>query len=158
MIYLSLGSNLGDRLENIDKAKRLIWRQLGRSYLNSKVFESAPWGYNSVNYFYNCCISVITKLDPLPLMEEILSIEKILGRERGLGGYSDRMIDIDLLFFGDLILEHPRLSIPHPAIPKRRFVLEPLSEIAPNLIHPVTGLTVMKMLNQCQDMGKISSI
>ncbi len=157
-IYLSLGSNLGDRLHNLKSARELVWNQLGSPDLVSQVFESTPWGYSSENLFYNCCISVTSNLDPLPLMEKIFSIEKILGRERGVGGYSDRLIDIDLLFFGDLILEHPRLKIPHPAIAKRRFVLEPLSEIAPNLIHPLNGLTVMEMLSQCQDPGRIRPV
>lgn len=139
-------------------ARDLIWRQLGTPGLTSKVFESAPWGFSSLNYFYNCCISVFTGLDPLSLMEGIFSIEKTLGRERNVEGYSDRLIDIDLLFFGDLVLEHPRLKIPHPAIEQRRFVLEPLSEIAPNLIHPTNGLTIMEMLQNCQDQGRVRPV
>lgn len=158
IIYLSLGSNLGNRLELLYSARKLIWRELGNSGLTSKVYESAPWGFNSENYFYNCCISVFTGLDPLPLMEGIFSIEKTLGRERSLDGYSDRLIDIDLLFFGDLVLEHPRLKIPHPTIGQRRFVLEPMSEIAPNLIHPINGLSIKKMLQQCQDPGRVRPV
>lgn len=103
-------------------------------------------------------MSVNTKLDPLPLMEEILAIEKTMGRERGFEGYADRLIDIDLLLYGDVILDHPRLKIPHPAMEQRRFVLEPLAEIAPDLIHPVKGLTIRRMLEECQDQGEIRHV
>ena len=91
-------------------------------------------------------------------MEEILAIEKTLGRERGFDGYADRLIDIDLLLYGDVILDHPRLKIPHPTMEQRRFVLEPLAEIAPDLIHPVKGLTIRKMLDQCQDQGVVRPV
>ncbi|RLD25059.1 MAG: 2-amino-4-hydroxy-6-hydroxymethyldihydropteridine diphosphokinase [Bacteroidetes bacterium] len=158
LIYLSLGSNLGDRLKNIDAARELIWKRLGNPGVVSQVFESASWGYTSDNLFYNCCLSLTTNLDPISVMDEILDIEKILGRERGTIGYSDRLIDIDLLFFGDLILDHPRLTIPHPSIPQRRFILEPLSKIAPDLIHPEYGIAILTMLEQCKDQGAVRPI
>ncbi|MEN8227539.1 MAG: 2-amino-4-hydroxy-6-hydroxymethyldihydropteridine diphosphokinase [Bacteroidota bacterium] len=157
-IYLSLGSNLGDRLRNLEAARVLLGKQLGSPFAVSRIYESISWGYTSEHLFYNCCLSVVTRLDPLPLMDEILSIEKRLGRERGVKGYADRLIDIDLLLYEDLIMDHPRLKIPHPAMEQRRFVLEPLSEIAPDLIHPVLGLTISKMLEQCQDQGEIRPV
>ena len=155
LIYLSLGSNLGDKLKNIVAASELIWKLLGNQGVVSQVFESSSWGYSSENLFYNCCLSLTTNLDPFSVMEEILEIEKILGRERGSKGYSDRLIDIDLLFFGDLILHHPRLTIPHPSIRQRRFILEPLSKIAPDLIHPQYGISILTMLEQCKDTGAV---
>lgn len=157
-IYLSLGSNLGDRLRNLKAASNLIGKQLGSPFVVSRVYESTSWGYTSENLFFNCCMSANTNLDPLPLMEEILAIEKTLGRERGFEGYADRLIDIDLLLYGDVILDHPRLKIPHPAMEQRRFVLEPLAEIAPDLIHPVKGLTIREMLEECQDQGEIRHV
>ena len=154
-IYLSLGSNLGDKLQNIEAAIELIGRQLGSHLEVSRIFESTPWGYSSENLFYNCCLSIVTRLEPLPLMEEILSIEKTLGRKRGVEGYSDRLIDIDLLFYEEEILDHPQLKVPHPSLEQRRFVLEPLSDIAPNLVHPIEGITVREMLKRCTDPGVI---
>ena len=158
VIFLSLGSNLGDKRKNIQSAIVLIRKRLGPPGAVSQVFESVSWGYTSEHLFYNCCLSVSTQLEPLPVMEELLSIERILGRERGKLGYSDRLIDIDLLFFGDLLMDHPRLKLPHPSIPLRRFVLKPLSEIAAGLIHPGNGLTVLTMLEQCRDMSEVRPI
>jgi len=91
-------------------------------------------------------------------MDVILSIEKTLGRERSKKGYTDRLVDIDLLFFGDKVINHSLLKIPHPALAQRRFVLVPLAEIAPDLVHPVTGFTVKQMLERCQDRGSVRPV
>ncbi len=154
-IYLSLGTNLGDRMGNLAVARELLEKLTGSPVVDSRTYESAPWGYTSENSFYNCCILTTTQLDPFLLMEKILELEGILGRVRGAGGYADRLIDIDLLFYGELVLDHPGLKIPHPGIAQRKFVLQPLSDIAPDLVHPVNGLTVAEMLAQCQDPGEV---
>ena len=146
IIYLSLGSNLGDRMQNLRQAGELFEKQAGDLLKVSKIYQSEAWGYSSSNDFYNCCLSGICHLEPLALLETLMEIETSLGRIRKGGGYSDRLIDIDLLFYGDSILEEPRLTLPHPAIANRRFVLLPLTEIAAELVHPVSGLTIQEML------------
>lgn len=156
LAYLSLGSNLGQREQHLEAAMKLIQSRIGAAEKVSRIYESEPWGYSSENRFCNCCLSVWTSLDPLPLLDELLGIEKQLGRERGGTGYSDRIIDIDLLLFGDVRLDHPRLILPHPAIGNRRFVLVPLAGIAPELIHPVSGISIRQMLQQCDDPTKVS--
>ncbi len=158
IIYLSLGSNLGNKLQNLKAAQKLIGNQLGSLGSVSQVYESNSWGYSSNNTFYNCCLSVTTTLDPASLMEGIKSIERILGRVREGRGYADRLIDIDLLFYGNEVLDSPGLSVPHPKMDERRFVLEPLVEIAADLVNPINGLTIREMLEKCRDPGKVMPV
>jgi 2-amino-4-hydroxy-6-hydroxymethyldihydropteridine diphosphokinase len=156
LVYFSLGSNLGDRQLNLVEAMTRMTGKIGRMVATSRIYETAPWGFESEHAFYNCCIGMKTPLDPLLLMEEILRIETSLGRKRTEGGYADRRIDIDILFYDDLVLQHPRLVLPHPSLEKRRFVLTPLSEIAPGLIHPVSQCKVSQLLEQCADPHPVS--
>ena len=158
LAYFSLGSNLGDREHNLNRAGEFIVQRIGQQVSVSGIYETVPWGYGSRHLFYNCCICARTFLEPLALLEEILSIERELGRYRTSGGYRDRTIDIDILFYGDLIMQHPELMIPHPAIEKRRFVLAPLHEIAPDLVHPGNGMTVEEMLNRCEDQSPVKRL
>jgi len=151
LIYLSLGSNLGSREQHLEKALKLIQSRIGGFEAISSYYESEPWGYTSENWFCNCCVSLRSNLQPLVLLDRLLAIEKEMGRERRGAGYGDRIIDIDLLLYGDNRLDHPRLSLPHPSMGDRRFVLIPLAEIAPELIHPVTRLSISKMLQVCPD-------
>ena len=157
LIYLSLGSNLGLREQYLEEAIKLIQSRIGEPVSISPVYESEPWGYSSNNKFCNCCLSVRSSLDPLKLLDCILEIEKEMGRERDEAetGYSDRIIDIDLLFYENLVMAHPRLNIPHPAIANRKFILVPLNDIAPEMIHPVSGITVKQMLQQCADSSEL---
>jgi 2-amino-4-hydroxy-6-hydroxymethyldihydropteridine diphosphokinase len=161
-IYLSLGSNLGNRAHQLEEAIRQIAEQVGTLEKISGIYESESWGFHSDKRFCNCCISVHTALEPLQVLDAILRIEKGMGRERIIpkregGGYEDRIIDIDLLFYGKLCYEHTQLVLPHPAMADRRFVLLPLYEIAPGLIHPVLGIPVSQMVEQCQDPGEVWS-
>lgn len=158
VIYLSLGSNLGDRMRNLTRARDAIRDQIGDPLRLSGVYESEAWGYDSSHPFYNCCMSVRTRLEPLIVLDTLLSIEVSLGRIRKDGGYADRLIDMDLLFYGDRILDHPRLTLPHPALEKRRFVLHPLAEIAPELVHPKNGLQVEELLERCPDQTLLTQV
>jgi 2-amino-4-hydroxy-6-hydroxymethyldihydropteridine diphosphokinase len=155
LTYLSLGSNLGPREANLKRAGRSLIQRIGAEVSTSGIYESVPWGYESKHLFYNCCIGLITEMEPLTVLDEIISIEKEMGRRREPGGYKDRIIDIDLLFYGDRILTHSRLILPHPALEQRRFVLEPLHEIAPDLVHPVTGESIQTMLERCGDQSRV---
>jgi 2-amino-4-hydroxy-6-hydroxymethyldihydropteridine diphosphokinase len=131
-------------------------KQVGSLEKVSGIYESESWGFSSDHSFCNCCVSLHTVLEPLQVLETILQIEKGMGRERsspreGGEGYADRIIDIDLLLYGDMQFDHPRLVLPHPAMAKRRFVLLPLNEIAPGLVHPVLGISIHRMLELCLD-------
>ncbi len=156
--YLSLGSNLGDRKKNLLTARGLIEERAGTLTRVSSLFETAPWGYESRNAFLNCCLAVSTFLKPVPLLDALLGIEQQMGRVRNRQGYSDRLIDIDILFYGDRAFSHPRLTLPHPSMPDRRFVLVPLAEIAPELKDPVSGVTVREMLEHCSDPSQVSRV
>jgi len=165
LIYLSLGTNLGRRELHLQEAVKLIQSRIGKPERVSRYYESEPWGYSSAHSFYNCCLCLKTKLAPILLMEELLAIEKEMGRQRekmdekqGERPYSDRIIDIDLLFYGDYQVVHPSLTLPHPSMEDRRFVLLPLAEIAPDLIHPVTGMSVERMLRQCEDKSVVRPV
>ena len=145
-------------MQNLRDARELIEKQAGDLLKVSKIYHSEAWGYSSSNDFYNCCLSGITQLEPVELLDTLMEIETSLGRIRTGGGYSDRLIDIDLLFYGDVILENPRLTLPHPAIATRRFVLLPLTDIAADLVHPVSGFTIQEMLQSCPGTDRVISV
>lgn len=157
-IYLSLGSNLGRREHNLEKALTLIQNRIGKLEGISRIYESEPWGYASEKHFYNCCVSLRTGLAPLQLMELLLEIEQEMGRHREGKGYSDRIIDIDILFYGDSQISHPRLSVPHPSMADRNFVLVPLAEIAAELLHPLSGKSIPEMIEECSDHSELSPL
>lgn len=157
-VYLSLGSNLGKREQHLKKALVLIQSRVGTMDSVSRVYESEPWGYSSSKRFFNCCVLLRTTLAPTELMKHLLNIEKEMGRSREGKGYSDRIIDIDLLFYGDSCLNLPGLRVPHPSMADRRFVLAPLAEIAADLIHPENGKSIRKMLDECTDPSEPSPL
>jgi len=157
-IYLSLGSNLGHREQQLEKALELIQNRIGKLDKISRIYESEPWGYSSTRLFYNCCVSLQTDIAPLDLMEHLLEIEREMGRHREGGGYRDRIIDIDLLLYGDMCINSPDLVVPHPSMADRRFVLAPLSEIAARLVHPVSGATIREMLDACADLSELRAL
>lgn len=135
-LYLSLGTNLGDRPKNLSQAMELIAREVGTVVAASDVIETEPWGFDSGNAFLNMVTKVETKLEPLQVLHTTQDIEKRLGRsEKSVNGvYHDRIIDIDLLMYDDLTMNTPQLTLPHPLMRQRPFVMEPLSQIAPELI------------------------
>jgi len=145
-VYLSLGSNIDDRSLYLNKAISAIRSDIGQVIRGSGLYETEAWGYKSPKLFLNMALLVDTSLDPEQLLGTIKHIEKSMGRKNSSTGYSDREIDIDIIFYSDLQIESDTLTIPHPRMHKRRFVLEPLNEIAPDFVHPVLEKSVREML------------
>lgn len=145
-IYLGLGSNLGDKETNLLKAIEQIEKQIGPIAARSVFFVSEPWGFNSDNTFINACVAADTTFSPVECLRRLKRLEKALGRpERVSGEYKDRVIDLDILFYDELVLEDSNLILPHPLLHLRNFVLTPLAEIAPDLIHPVFKKTIREL-------------
>lgn len=151
MIIILLGSNIGDRLSILEEASLQISSRIGNPLISSSIFETEPWGFKHENYFLNQVIGLKTNLSPHMLLTELLRIEKEMGRERSKEGYQARTIDLDILFYNDLIISEHNLEIPHPRLHERRFTLLPLNEILPDYIHPVLKKSVSSLLNDCND-------
>ncbi len=155
-VYLLLGSNLGDRKENLSNARLLIEKRAGEIRLLSFVYETEAWGFTEkTENFFNQTMQISTSLSPLNLLDELLSIEKELGRERKTSGFESRNIDIDILFYDDQIINTERLTLPHPRLHLRRFTLEILCEIAPALVHPIFKKDIKTLLKECADDKKV---
>lgn len=149
LVYFGLGSNLGDKKNNLQRAAAEIEKQIGNMEALSAFYEFEPWGFNSKNTFLNACLAVQTALSPTECLCSINAIEKAIGRtQKTLEYYSDRIVDIDILFYEDFIMNESTLHIPHPLLHQRAFVLIPLSEIAPTLIHPVIKKSVKDLLQE----------
>ena len=151
-VYISLGTNLGDKEQNLRTAVQKIEEQVGKVISLSAFYITAPWGFSSDNSFLNAAACVETKLSPLEVLQETQMIEKELGRTQKSVNrmYSDRLIDIDLLLYEDLVLSvisasGVELTLPHPLMTERDFVMKPLAEIAPGLVHPVLGKTMKEL-------------
>lgn len=150
-IYLGIGSNLGERRANLQNAVRLSGLKVIR---HSSIYETEPVGYLDQHWFLNAVLEVETDLLPSDLLNLCQKVEALLLRVRKTPK-GPRTIDLDILFYGDLILQNQVLTLPHPAIQDRRFVLEPLNEIAPDLIHPVLKKTVALLLRECSDTSQV---
>ncbi len=155
LVYLSLGTNLGNKEENLRTAMTLIEEQVGTITSQSALYASAPWGFDSENTFLNNAISVETSLTPEELLSTTQRIEHTLGRTHKSvdGQYSDRLIDIDILLYDDVVMHTPSLTLPHPLMHRRLFVLEPLSEIAPTMIHPLLQKEIATLCNELKAEG-----
>lgn len=145
-IYLGLGTNLGDKELNLRVAVQKIEERIGK-VISCPLLCYCPWGFQSDNNFLNAAAGVETSLSPFDILERTQRIEQEIGRlhKSHDGVYSDRLIDIDLLLYGDKILQDERLSLPHPLMAERKFVLEPLAEIAPDVVHPVLHKTIREL-------------
>lgn len=154
-VHLSLGSNVGNKLNNLQDAILAIQRQVGDVTQISPIYQSSAWGFEAEDFF-NLCITLQTQLTPQPLLEALLEIEKQLGRIRFQeSGYEPRKIDIDILYYGNLTLFNEHLVIPHPEMPFRSFVLKPLADIAPQFYHPVLKKDTRNLLQECKDKGTL---
>ncbi len=153
--YLNLGSNLGDRLQYLKGAVRKIEESDEFSIKKiSSVYETQPVGYQNQRWFLNLVLEVQTSFDPFPLMKHLLAIEDQMGRKRE-ERWAPRNIDIDLLLYDDRIVDSDRLTIPHPRMHKRRFVLIPLAQIAPQFLHPVLRKNIKELLKNCEDKSMV---
>ena len=147
MVYLGLGTNLGDKEQNLRMSIKKIEERIGNVVSLSAFYATAPWGFSSENSFLNAAVCVETTLLPLQVLEETQRIERELGRtEKSVNGlYADRLIDIDLLLYDDRVMDAEGLILPHPLMTERRFVMEPLSESAPDVVHPVLHKTMKEL-------------
>ncbi|MCB0375776.1 MAG: 2-amino-4-hydroxy-6-hydroxymethyldihydropteridine diphosphokinase [Sinomicrobium sp.] len=155
-IYLSLGSNMGDKMKNLQTAVDQLRRDVGKITGCSAVYRSASWGFKGDD-FLNACLAVDTALSSGAVMDMIRDIETGMGRVRNGGdGYTSRSIDIDMLFYEDEVCTVPGMTLPHPRLHLRRFVLEPLAAIAPGKIHPALRRSVTQLLDECPDKSVLS--
>ena len=149
-VFLMTGSNIGDRNNNLRTAEAHINKTIGKIILKSSIYETAPWGNSLQESFYNQALEVNTRLTATEVMSALLKIEHLMGRKRTFKNAA-RIIDLDILFFNHEIIKLKSLEIPHKEIANRRFVLEPLNEIAPGRIHPVLHKKTSSLLKECKD-------
>lgn len=149
-VFLAFGSNLGDKRKNIEHAYNEIKKRIGNIVSQSAFYETKPIDFKSVNLFINSVCEVTTSLSVADVLKETQSIEKKIGRsEKSVNGeYADRVIDIDILMFDNLVIEETDLIVPHPRFHLRDFVLTPFSEISPNTVHPVFHKSILQLKNE----------
>lgn len=153
-VYLQLGSNLGEREQLIFDANKAISEYVGKVNIRSQIYESAPWRADGQKNYLNQIIQVKTLLSAEDTLASVLKIENDLGRVR-IEKWGERLIDIDIIFFNNEIIETPELCIPHKHMQERNFVLAPLNEIAPDFIHPKYNKTVSELFNESKDTEKV---
>jgi len=156
-IYIIIGGNLGDRLALIEDCKHKIEKEIGIISRSSSIYESASWGETDNPNYLNQVLYIESNFSAKEVLEKALEIEKELGRTRDKK-WESRLIDIDILFFNDEIIDEKDLKIPHPHLQNRKFVLVPLNEIASEFIHPVFKKSVSYLLSICQDKLKVTVI
>lgn len=153
IVYLALGSNLGDRLANLKQAVASLSPQMDVK-AKSHIYETLPWGYEEQPKFLNQAVKIQTYLEPEPLLKHIKRLEIALGRKASFQN-GPRLIDIDILFYDEIIIDTPELTIPHPRLQERGFVLLPMMDIAPDLVHPLTRKSIREMVAFC-NLGGIT--
>lgn len=154
IVYLGLGTNIGNRRGNLVKAAALLAERVGDILALSGFMETEPWGFDSENLFLNAAIKMETPLTPDELLSATQAIEREMGREKKSDGtYHDRVIDIDILLYDNRVIEQPGLIVPHPLMQERLFVMAPLAEIAPFERHPLLGQTFMELADSLRDLN-----
>ena len=157
-LYLLLGGNLGDKRKIFSETISQLEVQVGKITEKSSIYETEPWGFESDDLFWNQAVEISTELSPEEVLCQTQQIELELGRIRKATQYDSRIIDIDILFYDDQVINQPNLLIPHPRIQKRKFALLPLNEIVPNLIHPVFQKSIRQLLDECADPLKVEKV
>ena len=156
-LYLLLGSNLGDKLTNLDTAKAAINTEIGKVEQFSSLYETEPWGKIPTETFINQMLKVSTRLSPQSVMVKIIAIEEAMGRKREKK-WENRIIDIDIIFYGTEILNTKTLNIPHPQFEKRNFAILPMLELAPDFIHPNLNQSIEEIYLNSKDEGEVMLI
>lgn len=152
--HLIIGSNLGDRQEQLSTAKKMIRNEVGPINRESQIYETQPWGFEDQPWFLNQALEVTTSKTPAEVLKLIKQIEVKTGRTPGEKWHA-RHIDIDILLCGDMVLNTPELVLPHPLLHTRNFVLVPLMEVAPEVLHPVLGKTIEELYLDNRDTGEV---
>ena len=155
--YILLGTNLGNKTQNLQTATQMLIGKVGTLQQSSAIYETMPWGVEDQPIFYNQVLAIDTNLEVNNLLEVTQSIEVTMGRQK-YRKWGERLIDIDILYYDQVILENEHLNVPHSQIPNRRFTLIPLVEIAPDLQHPILKLTQTQLLEQCPDKLEVKKV
>jgi 2-amino-4-hydroxy-6-hydroxymethyldihydropteridine diphosphokinase len=156
-VYLLIGSNMGDRRKHLSDALWAIETRAGVIRGRSSIYETAAWGRMNQSPFYNQAIRITTFLDPHALLQQLQLIEQSMGREKA-EKWGERIIDIDILFYGEQVLDTAELTIPHPELQNRKFALIPMAEIADDLIHPKLFQTIHELLKNCDDSLAVTKL
>jgi len=157
-VYISLGGNIGDKRANFKQVREIIAAQFGNILEESSLYETPPWGFCSENYFWNQAMCIETEFEADEMLLRFKEIEKSFGQKSMDERYTDRAMDLDILYFGNVVIESEVITIPHPRIQERKFVLIPLVEIAPDFIHPCLQKTNFELLEQCKDRSVVKKI
>ncbi|MFP4664799.1 MAG: 2-amino-4-hydroxy-6-hydroxymethyldihydropteridine diphosphokinase [Bacteroidales bacterium] len=158
-VYLSIGGNLGNRLQNLGTCQRYLEKTLSGIDKFSPVYESEAWGFTHPADFYNQILKCYTEMSPQALLQACLEIENDMGRQRNpdkKGNYQGRIIDIDIIFYDDRIIRERSLQIPHPSLYDRLFVLLPMADIAPDFVDPASKKNIRELISECTDQSKIA--
>jgi len=156
-VFLGLGTNVGDRMFQINEALAQLSAVLGQVSTQSSIYATQAWGLTEQDDFLNAVVQIETPLNVEDVLQQIQSIEQSMGRDRSIK-WGPRTIDIDILFFNDEIIEKENLTVPHPLLQERLFVLQPMAEIAPNYVHPKLGVSIDALIEICPDQLKVQAV
>lgn len=157
-IYLCIGGNLGEREDNLEETRMFLNFNFGDVIAVSSIYESEAWGMDDAPAFLNQVVLIQSELSDEELLNEIAELEEFYDRERDDDKYLDREMDVDILLIDDAVIQSDVLEVPHPRMALRRFVLEPLCEIAPDLIHPILKKSIRELLGECEDKSLVKKI